>query len=118
MTLAQALQQSARTFRLHGIEDSHIEARILLGHILELSPAQLYAQPERALNQKQAKGLQQLIERRLQREPTAYIIKHREFYGIDFYVDSRALIPRPETELLVEEAVSYTHLTLPTKRIV
>jgi len=109
MTLAQALQQSARTFRLHGIEDSHIEARMLLGHILKLSPAQLYTQPERALSQKQANSLQQLIERRLRREPTAYIIKHREFYGIDFYVDSRVLIPRPETELLVEEAIEFAN---------
>lgn len=109
MTLAQALQQSARTFRLHGIEDSHIEARILLEHILELSSAQLYTQPERVLSQEQANSLHQLIERRLHREPTAYIIKHREFYGIDFYVDSRALIPRPETELLVEEAIEFAN---------
>ena len=109
MTLAQALQQSAHTLNLQGIEDSHIEARMLLGHILELSSAQLYTQPERALSQEQAKGLHQLIERRLHREPTAYIVKHREFYGIDFYVDSRALIPRPETELLVEEAIEFAN---------
>lgn len=104
MTLAQALQWSARIFNLNAIEDSHIEARILLGHILKLSPAQLYAQPERLLSQEQVTSLQELIERRLCREPTAYIVKHKEFYGIDFYVDSHVLIPRPETELLVEAA--------------
>lgn len=109
MTLAQALQQSAHTLNLQGIEDSHIEARMLLGHILKLSPAQLYAQPEQTLSQKQLNSLQQLIERRLHREPTAYIVKHREFYGNDFYVDSRALIPRPETELLVEEAIEFAN---------
>lgn len=105
MTLAQALQRSASTFNLNAIEDSHIEARILLGYILKLSPAQLYTQPERPLSQEQVASLQELIERRLCREPTAYIVKHREFYGIDFFVDSRVLIPRPETELLVEAAL-------------
>jgi len=101
MTLAQALQQSTRTLNLNGIEDGHLEARILLEHILKLSPAQLYIQTERILSREQVKSLQELIERRLCREPAAYIVGHREFYGTDFCVDSRVLIPRPETETLV-----------------
>ncbi len=118
MTLAQALQQSTRTFSLNGIEDSHLEARILLQHILKLSPAQLYIQTERILSREQVKSLQELIERRLCREPAAYIVGHREFYGTDFCVDSRVLIPRPETETLVaaafEFAEGYTnHLSSP-----
>lgn len=107
MTLAQALQWSARIFNRNAIEDSHIEARIVLGHILKLSPVQLYTQPERPLSQEQVTSLRELIERRLCREPTAYIVKHKEFYGVDFYVDSRVLIPRPETELLVEAAFGF-----------
>jgi len=107
MTLERVLQQTARVFNLHGIEDSHLEARILLGHILKLSPAQLYTQPERTLSQEKIESLQQLIERRLCREPTAYIVKHKEFYGVDFYVDPRVLIPRPETELLVEKSFEF-----------
>jgi len=105
MTLAQALQQAAHIFSLNGIEAGHLEARILLGHMLNLSPVQLYAQPERTLTEEHEKSLQRLIERRLCREPTAYIVKHKEFYGLDFYVDSRALIPRPETEIIVDEAL-------------
>lgn len=107
MILAQALQQSAHIFNHNGIEDSHFEARVLLQYLLRISPAQLYAQTEQVLSQEQVKGLRELIERRLHREPTAYIVGRKEFYGVDFYVDSRVLIPRPETELLVEEAVGF-----------
>lgn len=107
MTLAQALQQSTRTLSLNGIEDGHLEARILLQHILKLSPAQLYIQTERILSREQVKSLQELIERRLCREPAAYIVGHREFYGTDFCVDSRVLIPRPETETLVAAAFEF-----------
>ncbi|MCK4331008.1 MAG: peptide chain release factor N(5)-glutamine methyltransferase [Dehalococcoidia bacterium] len=107
MTLAQALQQSTRTLSRSGIEDSHLEARILLEHILKLSPAQLYTQTERVLSREQVKSLQELIERRLCREPAAYIVGHKEFYGTDFYVDSRVLISRPETETLVAAAFEF-----------
>lgn len=107
MNLAQALQESVHTLSLNGIEDSHIEARMLLGHITKLSPAQMYTYPKRTLNQEQKRNLQQLVERRLRHEPTAYIVNWREFYGIDFYVDSRVLIPRPETELLVDMALEF-----------
>jgi len=118
MTLAQALQQSTRTLSLNGIEDGHLEARILLQHILKLSPAQLYIQTERILSREQVKSLQELIERRLCREPAAYIVGHREFYGTDFCVDSRVLIPRPETETLVAAAFGFAvgysnHLSSP-----
>ena len=105
MTLVQALQQYARTLTCNGIEDSHIEARTLLGHVTKLTPVQIYTQTERTLSREQAENLQELVERRLRREPAAYIVNHREFYGIDFYVDSRTLIPRPETELLVDTAL-------------
>jgi release factor glutamine methyltransferase len=122
MTLVQALQHSANILSLNGIEDSYIEARILLGHISQLPPAQLYTYPERSLSRAQVNSLQELIERRLRREPTAYIIEYKEFYGINFYVDSRVLIPRPETELLVEEALELandysTHLISLTKPV-
>lgn len=107
MTLAQALQRSTRILSLNGIEDSHIEARILLGHIVKLSPAQIYAQLERTLSLEEEKELELLVERRLHREPSAYIINRKEFYGLDFYVDPRVLIPRPETEVLVDSALAF-----------
>ncbi len=107
MILAQALQQSARIFSHNGIEDSHLEARVLVQHVLGVSPAQVHTQTEQALSQEQVKTLRGLIDRRLRREPAAYIIGHKEFYGVDYCVDSRVLIPRPETELLVEKGLEY-----------
>jgi release factor glutamine methyltransferase len=120
MTLTQALQQSAHTLSVNGIDDSHIEARILLGHITKLSPVQIYTLTKQTLSQEQERALYELVERRLRREPTAYIVNHREFYGIDFYVDSRVLIPRPETELLVESALEFakTGTFLPSSLVI
>jgi release factor glutamine methyltransferase len=111
MTLTQVLQQSAHILSVNGIEDSYIEARMLLGHITKLPPVQIYTQTEQTLSQEQERDLHKLIERRLRREPTAYILNRREFYGIDFYIDSRVLIPRPETELLVDAALEFSKNT-------
>jgi release factor glutamine methyltransferase len=76
----------------------------LLGYALGMSKTGLYTEPERPLTSAETECLRHLIQRRLDHEPTAYIIGHCQFYGIDFCVDPRVLIPRPETELLVEKA--------------
>jgi release factor glutamine methyltransferase len=107
MNLAQALQQSAGILSMNGIDDSYIEARMLLSHATNLSPVQIYTEPQQMLSREEVSKLQDLVDRRLKHEPAAYILKHREFYGIDFYVDSRVLIPRPETELLVDTALEF-----------
>ena len=117
MTLAQALQQSAYVLNINGVEDCHIEARMLLGHVTNLSSVQIYTEPERTLSREDEDILKKLVARRLKHEPAAYILKHKEFYGIDFYVDYRVLIPRPETEILVDAALkfagSHRYLTRP-----
>lgn len=118
MILAQALQQSARILGSNGIDDSYIEARTMLSHITKLSPVQIYTQPELILSQEQESNLQGMVKRRLGHEPTAYIVNHREFYGIDFYVDARVLIPRPETELLVDTAIEFASNTCLTTPLV
>jgi release factor glutamine methyltransferase len=107
MNLAQALQQYASILSMNGIDDSYIEARMLLSHATNLSPVQIYTEPQQMLSREEVGKLQELVDRRLKHEPAAYILKHREFYGIDFYVDSRVLIPRPETELLVDTALEF-----------
>jgi release factor glutamine methyltransferase len=118
MTLAEALQQSAYILSINRIEDSHIEARMLLGHVTNLSTVQIYTEHEQILSPEEEAKLQKLIGRRLRNEPAAYILKHKEFYGIDFYVDSRVLVPRPETEILVDAALEFaasrsSYLTCP-----
>ena len=76
-------------------------------HVLNLTRAQLYLDLNADFDPDKKIQLDEWITRRLNGEPLAYIIKSREFYGLEFFVDSRVLIPRPETELLVETAVRF-----------
>lgn len=105
MTCEQAIAIARSVLKLHHIQDAAIEAEVLLRHVLNLSRSQLYANLDREMTAEDAERYLHLIKRRTQGEPTAYITGHREFYGLDFYVDRRVLIPRPETEFLVEKVV-------------
>jgi release factor glutamine methyltransferase len=84
-----------------------LETRMLLMHALGLSRVQLITQSETSLSEPQAQQLNALIARRVQGEPMAYILGEREFFGLNFYVTPDVLIPRPDTELLVELALHY-----------
>jgi len=84
-----------------------LEARILLTHTLGLTRVQLITQSERTLTCREADQLATLAQRRIDGEPIAYIVGTREFYGLEFEVTPAVLIPRPETELLVELALDY-----------
>ena len=115
MTLKQALNHARGIFAANSMEDARLESELLLRHTLNISQTQLYIDLNRELSPEHEKVFQQLIERRLSGEPTAYIIGHREFYGLDFQVDPSVLIPRPESELLVEKALQLAqHRPLPT----
>ena len=82
-----------------------MEARILAAHSLQWSRVQLITQNKHALSTAQVDDIQRLFQRRLQGEPIAYLLGQREFYGLSFEVTPAVLIPRPETELLVELAI-------------
>lgn len=82
------------------------EAALLLGQLLGLSEAQILAYGEREVPAPTAERFRSLLERRLTGEPVAYLLGEREFYGRPFAVDPRVLIPRPETEHVVEEALA------------
>jgi release factor glutamine methyltransferase len=87
------------------VEDPGLESEVLIRHMLNLTRAQLFTDLSVELSPGQQAAIDLRAERRLDGEPLAYIINSREFYGLDFFVDSRVLIPRPETELLVEETI-------------
>jgi release factor glutamine methyltransferase len=106
VTLKQALSRARDILTENSIEDAPLECELLLRYTLGISRPQLYLDLDQELSPKQDAVFWQLIKRRLDDEPTAYITGHREFYGLDFYVDSRVLIPRPESELLVETALA------------
>jgi len=103
--LRQAKRWVGHELALVGIEDAPAEADLLVGYALRISKTQLYTEFDRTLTPQEIELLQEVIRRRAGHEPVAYIMKRWEFYGIDFYIDQRVLIPRPETELLVEEAI-------------
>ena len=87
------------------IEDPPLESILLLMHALKTNRVQLYLDFDNQLSPEQSQQFWELVQRRLKGEPSAYILGHREFYGLDFNVDSSVLIPRPDTELLVEKAL-------------
>ena len=105
--LDQAIEQLTQA-QLPTSPDYHtarLDAQVLLSHVLHVERSTLYAYPERALTSEQEQRYFSLVQRRAQGTPIAYLTGHKEFYGLDFYVDQRVLIPRPETELLVETAL-------------
>ncbi len=107
-SVEEAFQKTAEALRSIGIEEPRLEADVLLRHLLGLTREQLYLNLADAVSLKQQRDLAQLVLRRMQREPLAYITGHREFFGLDFLVTPDTLIPRPETELMVERALELT----------
>jgi release factor glutamine methyltransferase len=107
VTVIQALAFARATLTAGGIEEAPLESEILLRHVLKIDRLKLYLSTETELSRAQEDTFRELITRRRKGEPAAYITGNREFYGLDFYVDSRVLIPRPETELLVTMALEY-----------
>jgi release factor glutamine methyltransferase len=105
MSLKQALNRAWGTLAEKNIDDAPLEGELLLRHVLGVSRPQFYLDLDLKLSPEQYEAFRQLIKRRLSGEPAAYITSHCEFYSLDFYVDPRVLIPRPESELLVEEAL-------------
>jgi release factor glutamine methyltransferase len=106
VNLKQALAQARGVLASNDIEDASLEGELLLRHALRKSRSQLYLDLDTELSPAHEGALRRLVERRRQGEPSAYITGHREFYGLDFYVDRSVLIPRPESEQLVEKAIS------------
>ncbi len=105
MTLKQALGRAREILLVKNIEDAPLESELLLRHALGISRTQLYLDLDHEPSPEQEATFWHLIERRLSHEPTAYILGHREFYGLDFYIAPSVLIPRPESEQLVEKAL-------------
>lgn len=106
MTLKRTLLRAREMLTASNIEDTPLECELLLRHALKISRVQLYLDLDRELSPEQEETYWSLIKRRLNNEPTAYITGHREFYGLDFHVNPDVLIPRPESELLVEMALN------------
>lgn len=99
------LNVATEFLRDKGIESPRLCAEVLLSHQLKKNRIELYLEYDQPLNPLEIAGYRSLIKRRLEREPLQYIIGHQEFWSLDFLVSPSVLIPRPETELLIEEAL-------------
>lgn len=105
-TVGEVVRVAQRRFEAAGVETAGLDAQVLLSHVLGVGRAWLIAHPESVLTPDQTIAFERLVQGRASRRPVAYLIGRREFYGLDFAVDERVLVPRPETELLVERAVA------------
>lgn len=101
MRVSDALKRAESDLRLAGIESARLDALLIFEHILPIERAYLSI-TGRQLTRKEEKQLHRLVQRRIAREPIAYLLGSREFYGLEFKVNKSVLIPRPETEALVE----------------
>ncbi len=109
MTVAEALAEGKKTLRAAGIEDAEIDAACLLQAMTGVTRAHALAFPEEALAQDRYLSYEEALRRRAAHEPAAYITGSREFMGLDFHVREGVLIPRPDTETLVEEVMLDLH---------
>jgi release factor glutamine methyltransferase len=101
MNRKEALERARKILAENNIEDVPLECELLLRHTLKIDRVQLYLKPSDELTPQQDSEFWQLVKRRVGGEPTAYITGRREFFDLEFHIDRRVLIPRPETELLV-----------------
>ena len=104
-TTIKLLKWATSYFTSHDIDSPRAEAEILLSHALKLQRLDLYLQYDQPLFKDDLKRFKALIKRRVNREPAAYIVGTKEFWSLDFEVTRDVLIPRPETEFLVEVAL-------------
>ena len=105
MKLQEAVAEARRRLAGAGLPDSALEAHVLAMHVTGKSRAELYLSYPESLPASALAALNEVVQRRLDREPLAYITGHREFFGLDLVVDRRVLVPRQETETLVERAI-------------
>ena len=101
----EALMSATDALRAIGVEDPRLDAEVLLAEAMEADRAEIAANPEAEIPAAAARRFGEMVRRRLRREPVAYIVGRKGFRHIELAVDRRVLIPRPETELLVEVAL-------------
>ncbi|MCE5228178.1 peptide chain release factor N(5)-glutamine methyltransferase [bacterium] len=106
-TVREALQAGARKLTETGIDTAALDMSLLIAEAIGLDRMGVYLNFDRPLNQTERQKIRALFDRRMRREPIAYILGRREFHGLTFEVNPSVLIPRPETEHLVETAIDW-----------
>ncbi len=106
-SVSEATQLLTNAFRLAGLDDAQVDARLLIGHALRLDRAKLITQSDRILETREISVISTLAARRLKREPVSRIRGQKEFWGLPLQVTPDVLVPRPETETVVEAALDF-----------
>jgi release factor glutamine methyltransferase len=117
-SLREVLQNTHQALESAGIPDARLEAEVLIMNLMRLPRQDIFANQENEVGPQQEQELGALVERRLTREPLAYILGYREFYGINLLVTPGVLIPRPETEMLVEHALFMALMGMESRELV
>jgi release factor glutamine methyltransferase len=104
-TVRELMKSAIEHLQHKGFDDARLNVELLLAHALDLQRIQLYLHFDKPLTPEELKQFRALYERRLKREPVQYIIGSTSFMGLHFNIDSRVLIPRPETETLIEQTM-------------
>lgn len=107
MTYREAYEQGKRLLAERGIEEAGTDARLLLEYVCHTDYQTLYTQGERVLDELQTEIYVNYLKKRADRIPLQYLTHTQSFMGLDFYVNEHTLIPRPDTEILVEEVMRY-----------
>jgi release factor glutamine methyltransferase len=115
-SVGEARRAMAAQFRAAGIDTPDLDARILLGHALGLDHTALAAAPSRLVSTDEANAIAELTERRLAREPVARIVGWKEFWSLPLRIGAATLVPRPETETVVEAALAVVEKSGPRSR--
>jgi len=102
VTVAEALRLAEERLGAAGVDTPHVDAELLVAHVLGVTRSQLHVEREREV----PGGLHELVERRARREPLAYVLGHWGFRHLTLKTDARALVPRPETEIVVERCLA------------
>jgi release factor glutamine methyltransferase len=106
VTLAEVLKGATEYLAARGIETARVDAELLLARALGLSRIELYTQHDRPLSDAERSAARELVQRRGQREPLAYVLGDWDFRRLTLKTDRRALVPRPETEIVVERCLA------------
>ena len=101
-TVQEILQKNYKDLLNHNIQTAKIDSEVILANILNTTRINLITKQDVTLNKEQEDLFSKLIERRKQKEPVAYILNKKEFWNENYFVDKRVLIPRPETEILID----------------
>jgi release factor glutamine methyltransferase len=107
VNVREALRHGSRKLVEAGSEEASLEAELVLADVLNTDRTHLYQRLHEALQSESERAFEALLQRRLAHEPTAYILGRREFYGLDLEVTPASIIPRPETETLVELVLEF-----------